>query len=265
MTKKNLQIKKLTLEYRWLQIEKEEVEIATQESEVELRGLEWYKGVLKKIYDQDTITEYKKKVIERSERPKEGGDDGLPYKEDAPQWLKDRWTKKGFTEEWVSKKRGAAKEEQKKLEEDTAKYLESLPQGMREIFEKIFKKEEPKEVAKDRIKDPRIRKIYYKIVEKSHPDKAGNEFLKEFLRASKAYQEKNNNILLEVAEELNIEIPDSLRESRIESLKGEIEELKAFIKENKESLGWTWAQAKNDEEKEVIAKRISARYGIEYP
>ena len=268
MSNNTLQLKKLTLEYQWLQIEKEEVEIATQESEIELRSLEWYKNILKKIYDVQTVEEYKKRVIEKSDPPEPNFDAGLPYKEDAPQWLKDRWAKKGFTEEWVSGKRDERKREYreslKNLKEETEKYLNTLPQGMREIFEKIFKQEEPKETAKDRIKDPRIRKVYYKIVEKAHPDKAGDEFLKQFLRASRAYQEKDTSTLLDVAAELNIEIPENLAETRIEALNGDIESLKVFITESKDSLGWLWAQAKTKEEKEVIAKRICRRYEVEY-
>ena len=268
MSNNTLHLKKLTLEYQWLQIEKEEVDIAIQESEIELRSLEWYRNILKKIYNTETITEYKKRVIERTPPPEPNFDAGLPYKEGAPQWQKDRWAKKGFTEEWVNKTRNERKEEYRKtlknLKEESEKYLNTLPQGMREIFEKIFKKEEPKETAKDRIKDPRIRKVYYKIVEKAHPDKAGDEFLKQFLRASKAYQEKDTNTLLDVAAELNIQIPENLAETRIEALKIDIENLKALITETKGSLGWTWAQAKTKEEKETIAKRICQRYEVEY-
>jgi len=268
MSNNTLQLKKLTLEYQWLQVEKEEVEITTQESEIELRSLEWYKNILKKIYNIQTVEEYKKRVIERSDPPEPNFDAGLPYKEDAPQWLKSRWAKRGFTEEWVSETRNERKrkhrESLKNLKEETEKYLNTLPQGMREIFEKIFNQEEPKETAKDRIKDPRIRKVYYKIVEKAHPDKAGDEFLKQFLKASKAYQEKDTNALLDTAAELNIEIPESLVETRIEALNSDIESLKAFITENKGSLGWTWAQAKTEEEKEEIAKRICRRYEVEY-
>ena len=268
MSKDTLQLKKLTLERQWLQIEKEEVDIAMQESETELRSLDWYRNILKKIYNTETITEYKKRVIERSEPPEPDFDTGLPYKEDAPQWLKDRWANKGFSEEWVSETRDERKKEYRKtlknLKEESEIYLNTLPQGMREIFEKIFKQEEPKETAKDRIKDPRIRKIYYKIVEKAHPDKAGEEFLKQFLRASRAYQEKDTNTLLDTAAELNIKIPKGLAETRIEALKVDIENIKALITENKGSLGWTWAQAKTEEEKEIIAKRICQRYGIEY-
>ena len=268
MSSNTLQLKKLTLEYQWLQIEKEEVEIATQESEIELRSLEWYKNILKKIYNTDTIAEYKERVIQRSDPPTPNFSEGLPYGEDAPQWQKDRWARKGVSEEWINEQIGERKrkylEAQESVKKETEKYLNTLPQGMREIFEKIFNQEEPKETAKDRIKDPRIRKVYYKIVEKAHPDKAGDEFLKQFLRASKAYQEKDTSTLLDTAAELNIEIPESLVETRIEALNGDIESLKAFIAESKGSLGWVWFQAKTKEEKEEIAKRTCQRYEVEY-
>jgi hypothetical protein len=124
------------------------------------------------------------------------------------------------------------------------------------------------EVSEEQEVEPAIpkngdtRKLYRKIVEKTHPDKVGNDSQADvFLRASEAYENQDIATLLEIAASFNIELT-SLHPETLALFENNIKTISDEIVMKKGSVAWAWSQAKTDEEKDKLLQIILKNKGI---
>lgn len=112
-------------------------------------------------------------------------------------------------------------------------------------------------------KNKDLKKLYRKIVEKTHPDKTGDNSLAQvFSDAVKAYNQSDIAKMLEIASQLNIEITELAAES-IALLNQNIETLTKEIHSKRNTAAWAWHSAKeNAEEKKRIIEFILKNKGI---
>mgnify|MGYP003116636752 CR=1 FL=1 len=169
-----------------------------------------------------------------------------------------------------------------KMEPKIKKYMKKhYPDAYKEYFSKTSqepvkpKEESPKvtlnesEGNSDEIplepiepKNKDLKTIYRKIVEKTHPDKTGdNSHAGLFSEAARAYKNNNMGKLIEIATKANIEVPNIGKES-IYILESNIKEIEEEIKHKKQTTSWGWHRAKNDKQKKDIVKAIFASRGI---
>lgn len=106
-----------------------------------------------------------------------------------------------------------------------------------------------------------IKKLYRKIVELTHPDKAEDQE-DIFRKATSAYKEENLAILLEIASELRIKI-NELSDESMEIVQGNIQVLEIKVEELKQSTAWVWHNCKSDKEKDMLARMILSYKGID--
>jgi hypothetical protein len=119
---------------------------------------------------------------------------------------------------------------------------------------------EEAEIPKSKNKD--LKKLYRKIIEKTHPDKTGNDkYASEFSRAAKAYSDGNLAEMLELSGHLNLDIID-LSEKSIKLLKENVETLVDDIDIIKKTWAWKWDNAKSEDVKLNIIKSILNQKGI---
>jgi hypothetical protein len=112
-------------------------------------------------------------------------------------------------------------------------------------------------------KNKDLRKLYRKIAEKTHPDKAGsNKHAQLFSEAAAAYKENDIATLLNLAGILNIELLELSPESLI-LLENNIKTLAMKIHNKKQTTAWAWHQSKTEKKKESIIKQILGLKGIE--
>ena len=106
-----------------------------------------------------------------------------------------------------------------------------------------------------------IKKLYRKIVELTHPDKAeGQEEI--FRVATKAYKEEDLAKLLEIASDLRIKI-EELSDESLKLVRDNIQNLENKVEELRQSTAWVWYNCGSDEEKDMIARMILSYRGIE--
>jgi hypothetical protein len=118
------------------------------------------------------------------------------------------------------------------------------------------------EVKIPKIKNKDLKKLYRKIVEKTHPDKTGhNKCADDFSQAANAYSEGNLAKMLEIAGSLNIEISELSQES-VQLLENNVETLTKEIIKIKNTHGWKWYKADSIQIKENIIKSIFRSKGI---
>jgi hypothetical protein len=119
---------------------------------------------------------------------------------------------------------------------------------------------EEAEIPKSKNKD--LKKLYRKIIEKTHPDKTGNDkYASEFSRAAKAYSDGNLAEMLELSGHLNLDIID-LSENSIKLLKENVQTLVDDIVIIKKTWAWKWDNAKSEDVKLNIVKSILNQKGI---
>jgi len=119
---------------------------------------------------------------------------------------------------------------------------------------------EEAEIPKSKNKD--LKKLYRKIIEKTHPDKTGNDkYASEFSRAAKAYSDGNLAEMLELSGHLNLDMID-LSENSIKLLKENVETLVDDIDIIKKTWAWKWDNAKSEDVKLNIIKSILNQKGI---
>jgi len=249
MSRAKLKNKKLRLEYRFLLAEKEDVDAAMVESESELRKFKWYLDLCEKVLGH------------RPEPKPEAEED--PW-EGVSEWERQKWERKG----WKSPPYKTPKPKSQSLLSAKGEniWMEDAPDEIKELFEKLFGEDEgeSKKETKNRAPvDKRIRKLYRKVVDKTHPDKVGEAYVDYFRRATKAYQSGDFGDLLEVADELDIPIPPGLEKERSKFLQKQIDELKIWLQGRKNTIGWLWAEAGSEEEKEEIKNRFCSCHGIQ--
>ena len=263
MSRAILKNKRLRLEYRYLEVEKEEIAEASLESETELRKFEWYQQLCEKALGKRPGAP-KEDVPRQEDVPDDDGDefedDDDEFDEDMPEWM--RWKQR--------RRRGTVgKKRKKKIRNLLAECSEGgddiwigMPDWFKEMFDNL--NDEPDEATTNSKapKDKRLKKLYRLIVEKSHPDKVGPIYLDQFRRAAVAFQEGDIGELLNVADELNIPIPEGLERERNKYLEKQIKEMRMFIAGKKNTIGWLWAEAESDEDREAIRKRFCETYNI---
>lgn len=122
--------------------------------------------------------------------------------------------------------------------------------------------DETKEAEIPKPKNKDLKKLYRKIIEKTHPDKTGNnKYASEFSRAAKAYSDGNLAEMLELSGHLNLDIID-LSENSIKLLKENVETLVDDIDIIKKTWAWKWDNAKSEDVKLNIIKSILNQKGI---
>ena len=109
-----------------------------------------------------------------------------------------------------------------------------------------------------------VKKVYRKIVSKTHPDKLEQlpnntikkKLIKHYKKAVEHYN--NNNVvgLFDLADELDIKLPE-IDESYIEKMSTEVESLKNKIKRYKDSNAWIWYHSTGDMAENIMNQIVS--------
>ena len=189
-----IKLKKLSLQYSYLKLEKEEVDVACKDSEKDIRS-----------YLQKKYPDYYDSIF------------------GAPKPSNDLPSQSNLSENELS-------EEQ-------------------DIKPSVQKNKDTK-------------KLYRRIVEKTHPDKVGDNSQSDtFLEATRAYENQDVAMLLEIAASLNIEMT-SLHPETLILLENNVKTISEDINTKKSSVSWAWSQAENDEKKEELLKIILRSKGI---
>mgnify|MGYP001252026246 CR=1 FL=1 len=139
-------------------------------------------------------------------------------------------------------------------------FVKYLPDAQRESVEKIVKKETPPKETEEKKKTKKktrapvktekkkreVQKLFKKVAKDSHPDRIiglseeEQERKKELFKEAQAAADESDLFdLIEVAEKLDIEIPEASEES-IELLKESIAKINGEIKKIKQSFAWVW-------------------------
>ena len=97
-----------------------------------------------------------------------------------------------------------------------------------------------------------IRKIWKSIAIKTHPDKTGNDPVMTALykRASAAYDERQYEVLMDVAAQLSIRI-ENPSEQLIKLLEERVGCLESDLKRINDSVLWTWATATPEKKRAI--------------
>ena len=82
-----------------------------------------------------------------------------------------------------------------------------------------------------------------------------------FAKAAKAYSKNDMGKLLEIAGNINLEVPN-LSSETIFLLEENIDNLEKDINNKKQTSAWLWSQAKLDSEKDEIIKYIINNKGV---
>ena len=109
-----------------------------------------------------------------------------------------------------------------------------------------------------------VKKVYRKIVSKTHPDKLEQlpnntikkKLIKHYKKAVEHYN--NNNVvgLFDLADELDIKLPE-IDESYIEKMSMEVNSLKSKIKRYKDSNAWIWHHSTGEMAENIMNQIVS--------
>ena len=109
-----------------------------------------------------------------------------------------------------------------------------------------------------------VKKVYRKIVSKTHPDKLEQlpnntikkKLIKHYKKAVEHYN--NNNVvgLFDLADELDIKLPE-IDESYIEKMSMEINSLKSKIQRYKDSNAWIWYHSTGEMAENIMNQIVS--------
>jgi len=148
------------------------------------------------------------------------------------------------------------------VEEEIKQYMEELSPGSVDSISESESTPSEESNKDKKINNKDLKKLYRRIVERTHPDKTGNDnYSKMFSDSTKAYKSGNIGILLEIASSLNIEVLE-LSDETIVLLNENISDIYDEIKEKKTSAAWHWVNSISEEEKTEIAKNILKFKGI---
>ena len=127
--------------------------------------------------------------------------------------------------------------------------------------EATSEKSEDRIEAKKEEKDGNLKKVFRQIASKIHPDKLErfSDFEKNlksklFEKARTAFQKNDYYGIVEVAEELNIDLPPPTQD-QIELMKKTNKEIEKKINVLKKSVVWKWHHAEEESEKNSIMDR----------
>ena len=109
-----------------------------------------------------------------------------------------------------------------------------------------------------------VKKVYRKIVSKTHPDKLEQlpnntikkKLIKHYKKAVEHYN--NNNVvgLFDLADELDIKLPE-IDESYIEKMSMEVNSLRGKIKRYKDSNAWIWHHSTGEMAENIMNQIVS--------
>jgi hypothetical protein len=107
-----------------------------------------------------------------------------------------------------------------------------------------------------------MKTLYRKIIEKTHPDKIGNEdHREEFQQATEAYKDNNAAELINIADDLGLETPE-LDEETIEGYKKGIDIVSNKVKHTTDTFSWVWGEADTEEKKQQLKSVFYVYWGI---
>ena len=121
---------------------------------------------------------------------------------------------------------------------------------------------------KDEIKNEdqshEVKKVYRKIVSKTHPDKLEQlpnntikkKLIKHYKKAVEHYNNNNMVGLFDLADELDIKLPE-IDESYIERMETETESLRKKIKRYKDSNAWIWYHSTGEMAQKILKQIVS--------
>jgi hypothetical protein len=107
-----------------------------------------------------------------------------------------------------------------------------------------------------------IKALYRKIVDKTHPDKLGdNNKIEEFQEATEAYRDNNAAELINLADDLGLETPE-LNEETVEGYKKGIDIVSKKVSKVTDTFAWAWGEAETDEDRDRLKKIFYKFWGI---
>ncbi len=116
-------------------------------------------------------------------------------------------------------------------------------------------------IAGAKPKDPNAKKLFRKLIEKTHPDKTkSNDNVEDFFKAREAYENNNLAELVALCMKYNIDIPEYLVEAENASLEGSIKEMEENIASKKRTLAYAWYNAESDEQKQTLLNMVKAQF-----
>jgi hypothetical protein len=133
-----------------------------------------------------------------------------------------------------------------------------------DLFETPEGLESDEEVAPtaDKQKDPNAKKLFRKLIDKTHPDKTqNNDHVEDFFKAREAYENNNIAELVALCMKYDIDVPEYLLEAENQSLESTIANLEREIKTKQGTLAYLWYMAENDEQKQRLLDIVMNQYG----
>ena len=119
--------------------------------------------------------------------------------------------------------------------------------------------------AKDKPKDPNAKKLFRKLVDKVHPDKAqSNKHIEDFFKAREAYENNNIAELVSLCMKHNIDVPEYLVEAENQSLRETITNLEQQIKTKQNTLAYQWYLSETDEQRQRLLDMVMQQYGNQF-
>ena len=161
-------------------------------------------------------------------------------------------------------------ETEDKFRECIGKFEKAFREKMGDDFEDPNKNkgvklnQKKQEEIKNDKQSSEVKKVYRKIVSKTHPDKLEQlpnntikkKLIKHYKKAVEHYN--NNNVvgLFDLADELDIKLPE-IDESYIEKMSMEVNSLKNKIKRYKDSNAWIWYHSTGEMAEKIMEQIVS--------
>ena len=166
-----------------------------------------------------------------------------------------------FSKEFNRMMKTLPDEQRQQIQEKTTQNVGPTPDNEGQNFQQEPKKERVK--VKPKKTEGSLRRTFQDVAKKTHPDKLID--LKEeerqykemlFKQAQKAVEDKDLTTLFDVAEKLNIEVPEPDYE-QIDLLKNDIKKIREKIKELKSTASWEWYHASDIDKKAIMTSYMS--------
>lgn len=116
------------------------------------------------------------------------------------------------------------------------------------------------EIIEDDIeeKNPKLKYLYRTIAKSTHPDKVGDDNLKEvYIEATKAYEENNLFPIINICEKLKI--PFDVSDEEFDNFKKEIDKTKKSSKFLESTFAWQWYNAADGEKSKIVFNFIESQ------
>lgn len=107
-------------------------------------------------------------------------------------------------------------------------------------------------------KNPKLKSLYRTIAKSTHPDKVGDDNLKEvYIEATKAYEENNLFPIINICEKLKI--PFEVSDEEFDNFKKEIDKTKKSSKFLESTFAWQWYNASDGEKSKIVFNFIQSQ------